>query len=141
MSIQPIIALFAVVGFIFMYEVNKYRLLYRFYKPRYYSSTVNVLVNYLLNLSPMIFGLGMLIWTNWQSDYHLSNTLILNWVIFAIGGFFLFFPFRILYKCINEPLFPDLSYSKNRPILPSEYDRMNPSTRSQAIEEHRSYLR
>jgi len=66
MSLQPIISLFAVVGLLLMFFVNKYRLLYRFFKPRYYSSTVNALVSYLLALSPLFFALGMLVFTNWQ---------------------------------------------------------------------------
>jgi len=50
----------------------------------------------------MMFGLGMLVFINWQKDHHLASTLILNWIIFIIGGAFLFFPFRALYKCIDE---------------------------------------
>jgi len=37
MCIQPIIAIFAIVGLLLMYFGNKYRILYRFFKPRYYS--------------------------------------------------------------------------------------------------------
>ena len=66
MILQPIITLFAVIGLLLMFHVNKYRILYRFFKPRFYSATVNNLVNYLLNLSPMIFALGMLVFINWQ---------------------------------------------------------------------------
>lgn len=101
MCVQPIIAVFAVIGLILMFLVNKYRILYRFFKPRYYSSTVNTFVDYLLNVSPVTFGLGMLIFTNWQTDHSLGSTLMLNWAIFIIGLFFLFFPFRIFYKCIK----------------------------------------
>jgi hypothetical protein len=68
MSIQPVITLFAVIGLLLMFQVNKFRILYRFYKPRYYSSIVNNLVNYLINLSLLIFGLGMLVFMNWQAN-------------------------------------------------------------------------
>ena len=47
MILQPIITLFAVIGLLLMFMVNKYRILYRFFKPRFYSSAVNNLVNYL----------------------------------------------------------------------------------------------
>lgn len=100
MSLQPIITIFAVLGLLLMFQVNKYRILYRFFKPRFYSATVNNLVNYLLNLSPMIFALGMLVFINWQKSEHFSGNFYMNWVIFIIGGFFFLFPFRFLYKCI-----------------------------------------
>lgn len=139
--LQPVIAVFAVIGLLLMFFVNKYRILYRFFKPRFYSATVNSLVNYLLNLSPMIFALGMLVFINWQKDHYFSGTYYLNWAIFIIGGFFFIFPFRILYKCIPEPKFPEWNYNRLRPILPSEYDRMNPVTKSKALDEHRNYFK
>jgi hypothetical protein len=65
----------------------------------------------------------------------------MNWVIFIIGGFFLILPFKLLYRYIPEPHFPECIYSEQRPILPSEYDRMNPVTKSKALEKHRDYLK
>lgn len=141
MSLQPIISFFAVIGLILMFFVNKYRLLYRFFRPHYFSSTVNNLVGYLLGLSPLVFGLGMLVFINWQNKHYYEGTLYLNWVIFIIGGFFFFFPFKLLYKCIEEPIFPALKYSEMKPKLPSEYDIMNPITKSKAINDYQSYLK
>ena len=65
----------------------------------------------------------------------------MNWVIFIIGGFFLIFPFKLIYRFIPEPQFPEWLYSEQKPILPSEYDRMNPVTKSQALDKHMNYLK
>jgi hypothetical protein len=43
----------------------------------------------------------------------------MNWVIFIIGGFFLIFPLKLLYRFIPEPQFPEWLYSEQKPILPS----------------------
>lgn len=73
-SLQPIIAFFAFCGLGLIFFINKYRILYRFGKPKFNSSVVNSLVNILLHLGPIFLGLGLLVFTNWQTNYKISST-------------------------------------------------------------------
>jgi hypothetical protein len=66
MAVQPIIAVFAPVGLLLMYFTNKYRLLYRFNKPNFHSSSVNTMLTFILKLSLVAFSLGQLYFINFQ---------------------------------------------------------------------------
>jgi hypothetical protein len=100
LPLQPILAAFALLGLTFLYLINKYRVLYRFTKPKFNSSAVNSLINYILLCAPVVFAVGMLVFTNWQY-YNTKNNYYLNWVILIVAGGFFLFPFRFFYKFLK----------------------------------------
>ncbi len=67
----------------------------------------------------MMFGLGMLIFNNWQANASYGGTLMLNWVIFIIGGFFFLFPFEILYRLFFKHKRESIKYQDKIAMLPS----------------------
>lgn len=49
-------------------------------------------------------------------------------------------PLRIFYCCISKPQLPQLDYFEKKAILNSDYDRLNPATKAQAITDFEHYL-
>ncbi len=94
MTLQPIIALFAPIGLTLMYLTNKYRLLYRFKKPNFHSSSVNTMLTFILKLSLVAFSLGQLYFINFQA-YQISFNLVINWISLGISIIIVLFPLHI----------------------------------------------
>ena len=57
---QPIIALFAPIGLVMYYFVNKRNLFYHLQRPNYHDSSINSVVDMILLLSLIAFGFGHL---------------------------------------------------------------------------------
>jgi len=76
-----------------MFGCNKYRLLYRFNKPNFHSSSVNSMLTFILKCSLIAFSMGQLYFMNFQ-NYSANFNLIINWVALGISALFVFFPLR-----------------------------------------------
>jgi hypothetical protein len=94
MTVQPIIAVFAPIGLTLMYLTNKYRLLYRFKKPNFHSSSVNTMLTFILKLSLVAFSLGQLYFINFQA-YSIQFNLVINWISLGISIAMVLFPLHI----------------------------------------------
>lgn len=139
MPIQPIIALFAPVGLTLMYLTNKYRLLYRFKKPNFHSSSVNIMLTFILKLSLVAFSLGQLYFINFQ-QYSIQFNLVINWISLGISIFIVVFPLQICKKFYAEPQSSGMDYKEKLLYMTTDYDRVNPVTKDEAINDFREYL-
>jgi hypothetical protein len=100
LPLQPVIALFAPVGLTLMFLCNKYRLLNRFNKPNFHSSTVNGMLALVLKSSLLAFTLGQLYFMNFQS-YTADFELVINWVSLGVAAVFVLFPLRYFSRCFD----------------------------------------
>lgn len=66
--LQPIIAVFAPVGLIMYYLINKRNLFRHFQRPAYHEAYINNVVDMILLLSPIAFGFGHLTIINFIPD-------------------------------------------------------------------------
>ena len=113
---QPIIALFAPIGLLMYYLINKRNLLYHLQRPNYHAPNINSVVDMILLLSPIAFGFGHLTVINFipennEDIVQLQETILLNWIIVIIGAvFFLLVPLRIFSCCMSEPEIPQKDY-------------------------------
>lgn len=121
-----------------MFWVNKYRLLYRFNKPNFHSSSVNTLLAFILKCSLVAFAMGQLFFMNFQ-NYSSNFNLIINWVSLAITAIFVCLPLHWLTPN-NKSSSPSLDYQQQLLYLTTDYDRLNPVTKEQAINEFRDFL-
>jgi hypothetical protein len=94
MTLQPMICLFAPLGLAGMYLTNKYRLFYRFVKPKFNSNSVNTIISFILKFSVIGFSLGQLFFVNFQ-DYTIRFNLVINWITLGLAILFAAFPLSI----------------------------------------------
>ena len=136
---QPIIAIFAPVGLVLYYLIDKRNLLRHFQRPTYHSPEIDRTVDFILLFSLLAFGFGSLLVNNFIQEeigYDSNGTLITNWIIVGVAVIFLIIvPFKVFYCCISRPRLPLWDYNDKRAILNSDYDRYNPATKSKAISE------
>jgi hypothetical protein len=121
-----------------MFWVNKYRLLYRFNKPNFHSSSVNSMLAFILKCSLLAFSMGQLYFMNFQ-NYASNFNLIINWVSLALTVVFICLPLHLLAPSTTTST-PSLDYQQQLLYLTTDYDRLNPVTKEQAINEFRDFL-
>lgn len=97
MPMQPIITLFAAIALTLIYFSNKYRLYYRFDRPRFYGFQVNDALDYILGFAPVIFSLGQIYAVVWVPTSVDNSSHIVVWVAFGVSMLFYLFPMRIFY--------------------------------------------
>jgi hypothetical protein len=102
MPLQPIVALFSPIGLGLIYGVNKYKLFFRFDRPRFHSFAVNDLVDWILAFAPVVFALGQLYAIVWIPSIVSDAPKTLAWIALGIAGFIYIFPKRCLTCCIEE---------------------------------------
>jgi hypothetical protein len=77
-------------------------------------------------------------------DKKINAALIANLIAVGVSAFSLFIPFSFLYELIfgdpNSEAEEEQLFSKDRVLLPSEYDRTNPATREIAVPEYIKYV-
>lgn len=67
-SLQPILPLFALGGYLIMYWTQKYSLFNRMRRPVPGTDLVNTAMYQLLLLGPMVYSIGSLTWSNFFPD-------------------------------------------------------------------------
>ena len=83
--------------------------------------------------------MGQLYFMNFQ-NYSANFNLIINWVSLAISATFVFFPLRYCKKFFNEQIPVGMDYNEQELYLTTDYDRMNPLTKENAIERFKEFL-
>ena len=111
-----------------MFGTNKYRLLYRFNKPNFHSSSVSNMLSFILKCALIAFSMGQLYFMNFQ-NYSANFNLIINWVSFALSITFVFFPLRYCKKFFTEQHLTCMDYNEQQLYLTTDYDRLNPVTK------------
>lgn len=101
MPMQPIIAVFAPIGLILIFGVNKYKLLFRFDRPRFHSLDVNNLLDWFFSFGPVTFALGQLYALVWVPLNPLLSYQILAWVCLCLSLVFYILPTKIIYRYIS----------------------------------------
>ncbi len=129
---MPVIGIFAPIGLALMFFCNKYRLLYRFNKPNFHSSSVNAMLTFILKCSLIAFSMGQLYFMNFQ-NYSANFNLIINWVSLALSALFVFFPLKYCRRFFVEFNPPCMDYNEQLLYLTTDYDRLNPVTKEKAI--------
>jgi hypothetical protein len=99
MPMQPIIALFAPVGLGLIFAVNKYKLYYRFDRPRFHSFQVNNLLDWFVGLGPVALGLGQVYAMIWIPTQINTATHVACWIALGLAVVLYIFPIKLLYCC------------------------------------------
>ena len=124
-----------------MYQAEKICLIYQSIRPKPSSNIITLSMNSLFYLSIIAFGLGSLTWTNFLPDTDGPRyTLAPNILSILIGVSLYFITFSDMTDIVIEERYASLGYEKERLFLPSEYDRVNPNTRSEGIKSFIKYL-
>lgn len=148
---QPLLPLSATLGFFafsFMYWSHKHRLLKMSVRPMILSDNIAQTTLYFISLAAMIYGISSMIFDKFSYDYLTIPSI----VIFAIGGSGIFFPwYRIFGTCaanldcynthkdkVEQNI--DGAYEHFRTYFVTEYDRANPLTADEAMEEYMTFL-
>ena len=134
---QPYVVVPALLGFFLMFWANKYTLLYNSTRPVPSSELLADAMGQLIFLSPFVLAIGNLTW------YHLviKETIDFSKLIYisritALGVSVLFFLLPIDSIVGAVCAVPDdevLTYDDVRKRLSSEYDRLNPATKDDAL--------
>ena len=140
MSLQPIIVLFAILGFILMYYAEKFALYYRSMRPRSESVFLSRFVKYLLYFSIIAYGFGSLTWSNFLPNSYPHRAFIPS-VIAIVSGVLLYIAifFDAPMWCYPNYYVPK-DYDEERVFFPSEYDRLNPATRARGVRRFLKYM-
>ena len=90
MSLQPIIPVIALLGYLLMYWVQKYCLFNRYRRPTPGTEFVNNAVYQIIYLGPILFCVGSLTWGNFDKDGRQTESLIPNLIAlgFAVINYF-----------------------------------------------------
>ena len=129
MSLQPIISVFALLGFLLMYWVQKYLLFSRYKRPIPGTDFINVAVFRVTSFCPIIYSLGSLTWANFSPEGSPASALLPNLIALGISCILFVLPYKTLIKtCGTEKIIKEQLYDEERVFLPSDYDMLNPIT-------------
>lgn len=93
-----------------MFFTNKYRILYRFKKPNFHSSSVNTILSFILKISLISFAVGQLYFINFQS-YSIQFNLITNWVSLGFAVILVVFPLNMFRRFIKQNRVVSMDYN------------------------------
>ena len=134
---QPIIVFFSVVGILCMYWAQKYSMFNRMRRPVPGTDVIHVAMFQLIYMGGIFYSLGSLTWSDFYPEGFNAKGLIPNIIAIVVSVITALLPYRAIFGL----LFEDeaqlcLEYSKNRILLPSEYDRLNPSTSKEGFKDY-----
>lgn len=141
-SLQPIVSVFALLGYFFMYWVQKYCVFNRYRRPVPGTDFVNNAVWRIIFLGPLIYSLGSMTWSNLAPNGIPPEAILPNLVAVGMSIIVFLIPMNtIIYgSCFSSNYQTVKKYHDERIFFPSEYDRLNPSTQKEGIEEYNSYM-
>ena len=99
MSLQPIIIIFSLCGYLIMYWAQKYTLFNRMKRPVPGTDLINVAMGQLILLGGIMYALGSLCWCNFFPGAIPADGLIPNIIAIVFGVILFLFPFNALNKC------------------------------------------
>jgi hypothetical protein len=102
MSLQPIIIIFTLGGYLLMYWAQKYTLFNKFRRPFPGTDLINVAMGQLILLGGIVYALGSLCWTAFFPNSIPAAALIPNLIAIGLGVFLFIFPFNALFRCIFD---------------------------------------
>lgn len=112
-----------------MFWAQKYSLLNRTKRPFPGNDFVNTAMYQMIYLGPLFFSLGNLTWSNLLAKGFPESALIPNIISTAVSVLILFLPYKAVFIILFEGVYPEeMKFEEKRMYLPSEYDRLNPST-------------
>jgi hypothetical protein len=135
-SLQPIVSVFALLGYLIMYWSEKYCLFNRYKRPVPGSDFVNKSVYQLIFLGPLIYSFGSLTWANFDPNGIPPEAIVPNLLAVLFSVLVIILPMNTFIEgfCTNENTVVKLTnYDNDRMFFSSEYDRVNPTTSRDAI--------
>lgn len=89
-----------------------------------------------------MYAIGSFCWTIFFPGAIPSSALIPNIIALVIGVVLFFFPFTTIngYLFSDDDDLKELIYEDNRIYLPSEYDRLNPTTAEKGLQDYLEYI-
>lgn len=134
-SLQPIVSVFALIGYFLMYWVQKYCVFNRYRRPVPGTDFVNNAVWRLIFMGSIIYSLGSMTWSNLAPGGIPPEAIIPNLVALGISIILFILPMNtiIMGSCFSDNYEKCKEYKDERIFFPSEYDRLNPSTQEEGI--------
>lgn len=141
-SLQPIVSVICLLGFLLMYWVQKYCMFNRYKRPVPGTDLVNTAVYQMIFGGPLIYSLGSLTWSNFDPNGIPKEALLPNIIAAVLSGLLLVLPINtIILACVGDNENVKVTqYEEDRLFFPTEYDRINPSTAIQGINEYKAYM-
>lgn len=142
-SLQPVISIIALIGYILMYWAQKFTLFYRYKRPVPGTDFVNKVVYQLICIGPLIYSLGSLTWSNLDPNGIPPEALIPNLVAVAFSSLLIVMPMNpIIESCCfdDDRVVKVTNYEDDRIFFPSDYDRVNPNTALEGIEDYKRFM-
>jgi hypothetical protein len=138
--LQPILVVFAIGGMSMMYWAQKYSLFKRCRRPVPGKNIINNAMYQLIYLGPVFYTVGSFCWSHFFKDDWIGYAPNLTAGILSVIIFML--PYRRIVKKSMHTEDPEQmsDFNQDRVFLPSEYDRLNPATSEQAVEDYMNYL-
>jgi hypothetical protein len=96
-SLQPIICVFALLGFFLMYWSQKYCLFNRYSRPVPGTDLINISMYQLIYAGPLLYSIGSLTWSNFFPDGIPKSALLPNLVAVGISILILLIPYNIIF--------------------------------------------
>lgn len=139
-SLQPIISFFAVMGLGMMYWTQKNSLFNRMRRPIPGTDIVNLSMFQLIICGGVLYCLGSLTWSNFLPEGIPKDALIPNLIALGVSILMVIMPYnQILRLCTGDDQSLNKEYLKNRILLPSEYDRLNPTTSKDGLADFQKF--
>ena len=95
-SLQPIISVIALLGFLMMYWVQKYCMFYRYRRPVPGTDFVNRAVYQIIFLGPLIYSLGSLTWSNFDPEGIPKEALLPNLIAVLFSALLVLVPMNTI---------------------------------------------
>ena len=124
-----------------MYWSQKYSVFNRMRRPVPGTDLINVAMFQLIYLGGIFYSLGALTWSNFFENGFPKEALIPNLIALGFSILIALLPYRAIFGLLfeDEGHLP-LEYEKNRILLASEYDRLNPVTSKEGFEDYMNFL-
>jgi len=95
-SLQPIISVIALLGFVMMYWVQKYCMFYRYKRPVPGTDFVNRAVYQIIFMGPLVYSLGSLTWSNFDPSGIPKEALLPNLIAVVFSAVLVLVPMNTI---------------------------------------------
>jgi hypothetical protein len=141
-SLQPIIPVFALLGLLLNYWVQKYNLFHRSQRPVPGTPIIHTTLIQVVYFGAVAYTLGSMTWANFLEGSQFKAALLPNLLALSAAVLIFLLPYESLFsRVFKSKAMPELIYSDNRIFFTSEYDRLNPSSAEEGLKEYYEFLR
>lgn len=95
-SLQPIVSIIALIGYVAMYWIQKYCLFYRYKRPVPGSDFINRSIYKIIFFGPLIYSLGSLTWANIDPNGIPPEALVPNLISVGLSVILILIPMNAL---------------------------------------------